>query len=64
MSTLKLILTLKKELKKVNKRIDLRILMGLPYNQEAEYHKGLMRELGRLCRKTFVGKSLHTLSLV
>lgn len=64
MSTIKLILTLKKEIKKVNRRIDLRIITGLPYRQEAEYHKRLMRELGRIYRRTLVGKSLRTLSLV
>lgn len=64
MSTIKLLLTLKQELKKVNRKIDLRIMMGLPYKREAEYHKRLTWEMRRLARRNWFGRYLRMFSFV
>lgn len=64
MSTFKLILDLKKELNRVNRKIDFYIMMKMPYRKEAEYHKRLTVQLRRLSRKNWLGRSLQTLSLI
>lgn len=64
MSTIKLILDLKKELNRVNRKIDFYILMKLPYKKESEYHKRLTRQIGRLSRKNWLGRSLNMFSFV
>lgn len=64
MSTIKLIFDLKKELKRINRKIDFYIMMRLPYKREAEYHKRLTMQLRRLTRRNWLGRSLQTLSLI
>lgn len=64
MSTIKLILDLKKEIKRINRKIDLYIVTNMPYKREAEYHKRLTTQLRRLTRRNWIGRSLQTLSLI
>lgn len=64
MSTIRLIFDIKKELKRINKKIDFYIIMRLPYKREAEYHKRLTAQLRRLSRRNWLGRSLQTLSLI
>jgi hypothetical protein len=64
MANFKLILDLKKELKRVNKKIDFYIMMNMPYKKEAEYHKRLTRQLRRLSRHSIFSRSLGLLSFV
>lgn len=64
MANIKLILDLKKELNRVNRKIDFYILMNLPYKKEAEYHKRLTRQIRRLSRKNWLSRSLNVLSFV
>lgn len=64
MSTIKLILDLKAELKRINRKIDFYIMMKLPYRREAEYHKRLTAQLRRLTKRNWLAHSLSTLSLI
>jgi hypothetical protein len=64
MANLKLILDLKHELDRVNKKIDFYIMMNMPYRKEAEYHKRLTRQLRRLSRKNWLGRSLQLFAIV
>ena len=50
MTTFNKVLALKRELKRINKKIDLRIAVGMSYRREAEYHKRITRELQTLTR--------------
>lgn len=44
MSKIQLVHNLRKEIKKLNKEIDLRIIKGLPYRAEARRHKFLVSQ--------------------
>lgn len=45
MSKYKIVTTIQKELAKINERIDMKILRGESYRQEARQHKALLSQL-------------------
>lgn len=65
MSNIILAGTIKKEIKKLNKDIDLKIIKGLPYKAEARRHKFLVSQFYGFyeVRKTsWFKKTLHVLA--
>jgi hypothetical protein len=63
MSKFEIRYTLKREIKRVNKLIDQKILRGLPYTRESRLHKDLKARLGLLEKTTFLGRSMRFVSL-
>jgi len=64
MKNVKMIINLKNEISRVNRKIDFYIMMNMPYRKEAEYHKRLTLQLRKLARRNWLGRSLQVLSLV
>ncbi len=56
---------IKKELRKLNRKIDLNILWGLNYKEEAKKHKTLLRKLqnSKQEKMSIFGRSLQFLTL-
>ena len=54
---------LEKEIQKINKKIDLKILQGEAYIKEARDHKLLLQKVRYHSRKNFFNKILNSLSL-
>ena len=50
---------LEKEIQKINKRIDLKILQGEKYAKEARDHKLLLQKVRYNTRKNFLQKVIH-----
>lgn len=50
---------LEKEIQKINKRIDLKILQGETYFKEARDHKLLLKKVRYHTRKSFTQKIIH-----
>ena len=50
---------LEKEIQKINKKIDLKILQGETYFKEARDHKLLLQKVRYLARKSFTQKIIH-----
>ncbi len=50
---------LEKEIQKINKRIDLKILQGQDYFKEARDHKLLLRQVRYHNRKTLAQRMIH-----
>ena len=48
MSKHQIVRELRREIRKINQIIDLRIIQGLPYREEARRHKFLMSQLARI----------------
>lgn len=55
MSKYELLKTVKKELRELNWRIDMKILRGLSYREEARRHRILLRQLEHLRRRSEQG---------
>jgi hypothetical protein len=53
---------LQKEIVRVNKTIDKKILKGLPYTQEARHHKILLARLSILNQSTWLARSMRVVS--
>lgn len=64
MSKFEIRLTLKREIRKVNKLIDEKIIRGLPYTKEARYHKNLKARLALLEKTTWLGRSMRVASFL
>lgn len=64
MSKHQAIRTIRVEIERLNREIDLRIIKGLSYRREALRHKFLMAQLARLSRaqSSWFGKSLRFVS--
>ena len=56
--------TIQRQLKFVNEQIDLKILQGKSYHQEARHHRMLLRQLAELDRQPFFGRSLGFFSFL
>ncbi len=50
---------LEKEIQKINKKIDLKILQGEAYSKEARDHKLLLQKVRYNTRKSFIQKVIH-----
>ncbi len=50
---------LEKEIQKINKKIDLKILQGEKYIKEARDHKLLLQKVRYHTRRSFVQKMIH-----
>ena len=50
---------LEKEIQKINKRIDLKILQGEKYSKEARDHKLLLQKVRYNTRKSFMQRVIH-----
>ncbi len=50
---------LEKEIQKINKKIDLKILQGEAYYKEARDHKLLLQKVRYNTRKSFMQKVIH-----
>ena len=48
------------ELKKVNQIIDYKILHGMPYRKEAQYHKSLLNRLNSLTRHGWIANPFNS----
>ncbi len=62
MSKFKLARNIKKEIKKLNNDIDLKIIRGLPYRAEARRHKFLTSQFytfNQVSKTNFFRKTLH-----
>lgn len=62
MSKIKLAHNIKKEIKKLNNDIDLKIIKGLPYRAEARRHKFLTSQFytfNQATRSSFFKKTMH-----
>ena len=64
MSKTKIQKTIQRQLKFVNEQIDLKILQGKNYRQEARHHRMLLRQLAELNRQPFFGRSLGFFSFL
>ncbi len=53
---------LQREIVKVNKAIDRRIVRGLPYTTEARHHKILLARLSILNRSSWLARSMRVVS--
>lgn len=53
---------IERELQKVNKRIDMKIVQGLDYRREALEHKQLLHKIRQHNRRNFFGKILNSLN--
>jgi len=64
MSKHKAIKTIRSEIDRLNREIDIRIIKGLSYRREALRHKFLMAQLARLSERqnSWFGKSLRFVS--
>ncbi len=51
-----------KEIEKINKEIDKKIIQGKEYKKEAELHKQLMHKVRQYSRTNIVGKFLNYLN--
>jgi hypothetical protein len=51
---------LEREIQKINKKIDLKILMGEKYTKEAREHKLLLKKVHYHTRKTFFDRFFPT----
>lgn len=60
MSKYELKRTIRKELKDLNWKIDMKIVRGLPYRTEARRHKFLVMQLNRLSRQARSGWGLFS----
>lgn len=56
MSKSQLKYNLKQELRKVNEVIDKKIIRGLPYTKEAQYHKVLLSRLTIVSRTSWLSR--------
>ena len=65
MSKHEIVSSLKVEIRKINRIIDQKILMGAPYSLEARRHKFLMSQMNRLApqREGWFGRSMSLVSL-
>ncbi len=50
---------LEKEIQKINKKIDLKILQGEKYMKEAREHRLLLKKVRYHTRKTFTQRMIH-----
>lgn len=50
---------LEKEIQKINKRIDLKILQGQEYRREARDHKLLLKKVRYHTRRGFMNRFIH-----
>ncbi|HVS79781.1 MAG TPA: hypothetical protein VHF05_02275 [Candidatus Paceibacterota bacterium] len=64
MKNVKMIIDLKNEISRVNRKIDFYIMMNMPYRKEAEYHKRLTLQLRKVARKNWLGRSMKLFALV
>ncbi|MFA6554106.1 MAG: hypothetical protein WCS89_01210 [Candidatus Paceibacterota bacterium] len=64
MSKHQAIKTIRSEIERLNREIDLRIIKGLSYRQQSQRHKFLMAQLARLSKiqSNWFGKSLSFVS--
>lgn len=65
MSKIKLVHNIKKEIKKLNNEIDLKIIKGLPYKAEARRHKFLVSQFYGFygqARTGWLKRTLHVLA--
>ncbi|MBX4210513.1 hypothetical protein KW783_00885 [Candidatus Parcubacteria bacterium] len=53
MSQEKMYSALEKEIKRINEKIDIKIIKGKPYRREAKTHRRLLAELGKVSRLTY-----------
>jgi len=51
-----------KEMEKINKEIDRKIIQGKEYKKEAEIHKQLLHKIRQYSRNGFIGKFLNSLN--
>lgn len=51
-----------KEIEKINKEIDKKIIQGKEYRREAEMHRQLMHKIRQYSRSGFFGKFLNSLN--
>jgi hypothetical protein len=54
---------LQRELDKLNKQIDMKIMEGVSYSKEAKEHKLLLRKMHQHTRKSFFNKIFSSLTL-
>ena len=59
MSQSQYIKMLEREIQKINKRIDLKILQGEAYSKEARDHKLLLRKVRYHTRQSFMQRIVH-----
>ncbi len=59
MSQTQYIKMLEREIQKINKRIDLKIMQGQAYAKEARDHKLLLQKVRYNTRKSFMQKIIH-----
>lgn len=62
MSKLELMSNIKYEVRRINKIIDQKIMRGLPYVKEAQYHKMLVARLSLMNRSRFLARSMRLVS--
>jgi hypothetical protein len=65
MSKYEIVKSLKSEIKKINRIIDQKILMGAPYSLESRRHKFLTSQLNRLTPQgsSWIGRSMSFVSM-
>jgi len=61
MSQTQYIKMLEREIQRINKRIDLKILQGEAYSKEARDHKLLLQKVRYHTRRSFAQKVIHLL---
>ena len=65
MSKFKLARNIKREIKKLNNDIDMKIIKGLPYRAEARRHKFLISQFytfEKISQESFFRRTLHVLA--